>query len=139
MNKPITQINIEATVRAPIEKVWSLWTEPEHITQWNFASSDWQCPRATNDLKVGGTFSSRMEAKDGSFGFDFEGVYDEVIPCKKIVYTMGDGRKVTSTFTSQGGATQVMTVFDAEADNSLEMQKSGWQAILNNFKSYAEK
>jgi uncharacterized protein YndB with AHSA1/START domain len=133
-----SKIKIEATISAPSQKVWSYWTKPEHITKWNFASDDWQCPKASNDLKVGGKYAARMEAKDGSFGFEFEAVYDEVIEQKKLNYTMGDGRKVTTTFEPVGDKTKVTTVFDAEKENSEEMQKSGWQAILNNFKKYAE-
>jgi uncharacterized protein YndB with AHSA1/START domain len=132
-------IRIEATVSAPSTKVWSAWTQPEHITQWNFASPDWHCPKASNDLKVGGKFTSRMEAKDGSFGFDFEGIYDEVVDQKKIVYSMADGRKVTTTFEPQGNNTKVVTVFDQESENPEELQRNGWQAILNNFKNHAEK
>jgi len=123
INKP--QITIEATINAPVEKVWKLWTGPEHIVKWNNASDDWHTTRAENDLRPGGKFLSRMEAKDGSFGFDFGGVYDEVITNKLISYTIGDGRKV-------------ITVFEAESQNPIEMQRGGWQAILNNFKKYAE-
>jgi len=133
-----SKIKIEATVAAPLQKVWEAWTKPEHITKWNFASDDWQCPWAKNDLRVGGKYAARMEAKDGSFGFEFEAIYDEVVDQKKITYTMGDGRKATTDFENLGGKTKVTTVFDAETQNSEEMQKGGWQAILNNFKKYAE-
>lgn len=133
-----SKIKIEATVGAAPNKVWSMWTKPEHITKWNFASPDWQCPTATNDLKVGGKYSARMEAKDGSFGFDFTAIYDEVVDQKKLTYTMEDGRKVTTTFEPVGDKTKVTTVFDAEKSNPEDFQKAGWQAILNNFKSYAE-
>ena len=133
-----SKIQIEATIAAPVSKTWSYWTEPKHITQWNFAAPEWQCPKASNDLKVGGKYFARMEAKDGSFGFDFEATYNEVADQKKIVYTMLDGRKVTTTFEPQGSSTKVVSVFDAEKENSEEMQKNGWQAILNNFKSYTE-
>ncbi|MGE3975524.1 MAG: SRPBCC family protein [Bdellovibrionales bacterium] len=133
-----SKIKIEAIVSAPVEKVWIYWTKPEHITKWNFAVDDWQCPSATNDLQVGGIYKARMEAKDGSFGFDFEAVYDEVIPQKKLTYTMADGRQATTHFESVGNQTKVTTVFDAEKQNSEEMQKGGWQAILNNFKKYVE-
>jgi uncharacterized protein YndB with AHSA1/START domain len=134
----MTKITIEALIRADRKKVWTAWTEPKHITQWNFASPDWQCPKASNDLRVGGKYAARMEAKDGSFGFDFEATYDEVLPEKKLTYTMGDGRKVTTTFEEVNGETKVVTVFDAENENPVEMQKGGWQAILNNFKAHAE-
>lgn len=133
-----TKIQIEAAVGAPIHKVWKCWTAPEHITNWNFAIPEWHCPKATNDLRVGGKYFARMEAKDGSFGFDFEAVYDEVIPHEKIAYSMADGRKVTTTFSTDGNSTFVRTIFDAEKQNPEEMQKSGWQSILNNFKKYAE-
>lgn len=105
---------------------------------WNNASDDWHTPHAENDLRKGGKFLSRMEAKDGSFGFDFEGVYDEVIENEKIEYTTSDGRKVTTTFKETGGVTNVSTTFEAETENSVELQRDGWQAILNNFKKYTE-
>jgi uncharacterized protein YndB with AHSA1/START domain len=133
-----TIITVEATLNAPIEKVWDCWTNPEHITKWNFASDDWHCPKAENDLRAGGKMNSRMEAKDGSFGFDFEAIYDEVTKHKKITYTMGDGRKATTTFKNSTGNTVVTIVFDAENENPAEMQQGGWQAILNNFKKYTE-
>jgi uncharacterized protein YndB with AHSA1/START domain len=133
-----TKITVEATVSADKKKVWDYWTKPEHITKWNFASDDWHCPRAENDLRAGGKFSSRMEAKDGSFGFDFGGVYDEVIDQKRISYTMGDGRQATTEFEGQGNKTKVTTTFDAENQNPVEMQRGGWQAILNNFKKHVE-
>lgn len=132
------KITIQSTINAPIAKVWEFWTAPDHITKWNFASDDWHCPRAENDLKVGGTLKSRMEAKDGSFGFDFEATYDEVVDQKKIIYTMSDGRKVDNVFEDLGDSTKVTTVFEAEGENPVEMQRDGWQAILNNFKAYAE-
>ena len=134
-----SKIKIEATISAAPSRVWAFWNKPEHITKWNFASDDWHCPKASNDLRVGGKYSARMEAKDGSFGFDFDVIYDEVVDQKKISYTMGDGRKVTTEFESLGDKTKITTVFDAEKQNSAEMQKNGWQAILNNFKKYAEK
>ncbi|MEO9004387.1 MAG: SRPBCC family protein [Ginsengibacter sp.] len=133
-----TTITIEATVKAPAAKVWSYWTKPEHIIKWNQASDDWHTTKAENDLRQGGKFSSRMEAKDGSFGFDFGGIYDEVKESEYIEYTMDDGRKVNVSFTSRSGETQVVETFEAENTNSLEMQKSGWQAILDNFKKYTE-
>jgi uncharacterized protein YndB with AHSA1/START domain len=133
------KIIIEATVSAGPQKVWSYWTKPEHITKWNFATNDWQCPKATNDLKVGGKYSARMEAKDGSYGFEFEAIYDEVVEGKKMTYTMEDGRQVTTQFEDLGGKTKVTTTFDAETINSEKAQKEGWQAILNNFKNYSEK
>ena len=133
-----TVITVENVINAPLEKVWEFWTKPEHIIQWCYASDDWHAPRAENDLREGGTFSSRMEAKDGSMGFDFGGVYDVVKKHEYIEYTIGDGRKVDITFTPQGNSTKVVENFEAESQNPVEMQKGGWQAILDNFKKYAE-
>lgn len=132
------KITVEATIKGDLQKIWRYWTQPNHITKWNFASDEWCCPKAENDLRVGGKLSSRMEAKDGSFGFDFEGVYDEVFDHEKITYTMPDGRVSTTRFKSLGEHVEVTTIFDAEAQNSIAMQREGWQAILNNFKSYVE-
>ena len=131
-------ITVETTVNVPVARAWELWTQPEHITKWNAASEDWHTPRATNDLREGGTFTARMEAKDGSFGFDFEGVYDTIQINKRIEYTMADGRTVKVVFTPLDGATKVTESFDAESEHSAEMQRSGWQAILDNFKKYVE-
>ncbi len=133
-----TVITIEATVNVPVEKVWDVYTNPKHITQWNHASDDWHSPSAENDLRPGGTFSYRMEAKDGSFGFDFGGVYDEVKPNELLSYTIGDGRTVKNVFAKDGDTTKVTVTFEAENVNPIEMQRGGWQAILNNFKKYAE-
>lgn len=133
-----TQITVATSISADVKKVWDYYTMPEHITKWNFASDDWHCPNVNNDLRTGGKYSARMEAKDGSFGFDFNVVYDEVIPQQKIVYTMEDGRKASIAFESVGNATTITVVFDAEKINPAEMQQGGWQAILNNFKKYTE-
>lgn len=133
-----TTITIESTVNAPVEKVWQYWSSPEHITKWNSPSADWHTPRAENDLRIGGKFFARMEAKDGSMGFDFGGVYDAVETNKLIEYTMSDNRKVKVTFTANGNETTVVETFDAETTNSIEMQRAGWQAILDNFKKYTE-
>lgn len=133
-----TRITISANIAATIEQVWDYWTLPEHITKWNFASDDWHCPVAQNDLREGGRYSARMEAKDGSFGFDFEAVYDEIIPKQRIVYTMEDGRSVRTEFEDLDGTTKVTTIFEAETENPVDMQREGWQAILNNFKNYTE-
>ena len=133
-----TKITIEAVINADAKKVWDCYTKPEHITKWNFASDDWQCPSAENDLRVGGKYKARMEAKDGSFGFDFEAVYDEVIDQKKFEYTMPDGRHVITSFENIGDKTKVVITFDAEKMHPVEFQQQGWQAILNNFKKYAE-
>lgn len=131
-------ITVETTVLKPVGDVWEYWNEPQHITKWCAASDDWHAPAAENDLRVGGRFTTRMEAKDGSFGFDFGGVYEEVRRNEFISYTMEDGRKVAITFISQGNDTKVIETFDAETTNSVEMQKAGWQAILDNFKKYSE-
>ncbi len=132
------KITIEALINAPVEKVWELWNSPEHITQWNAASEDWHTPRASNDLQPGGQLSSRMEAKDGSFGFDFIGTYTEVVPQSLLTYVLEEQRSVTVTFSSKGDQTLVVETFDAEKTNSVDMQRAGWQAILDNFKKYAE-
>jgi uncharacterized protein YndB with AHSA1/START domain len=132
------KVTVETTVHAPVEKVWKYWTEPVHITKWNTASDDWHTPFAENDLKAGGKFLSRMEAKDGSFGFDFSGVYDEVRMNEGISYTLDDGRKVNITFIGQENETKIIETFDAENSNPIEMQEKGWQAILDNFKKYTE-
>ncbi|MEO6287340.1 MAG: SRPBCC family protein [Dyadobacter sp.] len=133
-----TIITVEATVNAPVEKVWEAWSSPEHIVKWNSASDDWHTTKAENDLRTGGAFSSRMEAKDGSFGFDFGGVYDEVKEHELITYTLGDERKVEIHFKDLGGKTLVTESFDAEGTNPVEMQRSGWQAIMDSFKKYTE-
>ncbi|MNY53127.1 hypothetical protein D3C86_1888570 [compost metagenome] len=118
--------------------MWAFWTEPQHITQWSFASDDWHAPTAENDLRAGGNFLTRMEAKDGSFGFDFGGVYDEVRTNEFISYTLGDGRKVAITFIAQEEGTKIIETFDVESTNPVEMQQAGWQAFLDNFKKYSE-
>ncbi|MCW3127076.1 MAG: Activator of Hsp90 ATPase 1 family protein [Bacteroidetes bacterium] len=133
-----TKITVETEVSAPVSKVWENWTGPEHIKQWCSASDDWHVPSATNDLKTGGEFHTRMEAKDGSFGFDFGGIYDEVKSNERIAYTMGDGRQVEVTFEKLGDQTKIVEVFDAEQQNSIDMQRGGWQSILDNFKRYTE-
>ncbi len=133
------QLTVNATIGADLQKVWDAWTQPDHITKWNFASDDWCCPNAENDLRTGGKYRARMEAKDGSFGFDFEAVYDEILMHQKITYTMADGRQSTTTFKSNGTTTEVSTTFEAETTNPIDMQQQGWQAILNNFKKYVER
>ena len=133
------QITIAATINAPVERVWEAYTTPADITQWNFASDDWWCPSAEADLRVGGAYKARMEAKDGSFGFDFEAVYEEVEPYKAVTMAMSDGRKARTTFEPAGNGTKVTTTFDAETQNSIDMQRDGWQAILDNFTRYVEK
>ena len=132
------KITIKTIINAPVEKVWTYWTEPEHIKKWNNASEDWHTTKAENDLRVGGKFISRMEAKDGSLGFDFGGIYDEVKVYDFISYTLGDERKVRITFVRSQDKTEITEEFQAENENSIEMQEMGWQAILDNFKRYTE-
>lgn len=133
-----TKITIEATVNAPVEKVWQVWNTPADIMQWNTPDPSWHTTSSENDLRANGSFKSRMEAKDGSFGFDFEGTYDNVELHKEIAYTMPDGRTATTLFDERDGKTTLTTTFDAESQNDPEFQKQGWQAILNNFVKYAE-
>lgn len=136
---PKTDITVEASVNAPVEKVWKYWNEPQHITRWAFASDDWHAPHAENDLRKDGKFKTTMAAKDGSVSFDFEGVYTRVEPNKAIEYTMSDGRKVKIVFVDMGNTTNITETFEAEDENSIEMQRGGWQTILDNFKKYTEK
>lgn len=137
-NKEKTKITVQTVINAPIGKVWKAWTNPEDIRRWNNASEDWHTTRVENDLKAGGKFLSRMEAKDGSDGFDFEGVYDVIIENERIEYTLGDERKVEITFTDRGDTTEIIETFEAESEYSHEMQQGGWQAILDNFRKYTE-
>ena len=134
-NKTIT---IETTINAPVEKVWKCWSTPEDIMNWNNASPDWHTPSAKNDLRQGGKFIARMEARDGSMGFDFGGTYSEVILHKNISFTLEDNRKVTVIFSSLANSTRVVESFEAESTNSEELQRTGWQSILDNFKKYVE-
>lgn len=136
MNKTI--ITVETSVNAPIEKVWQYWTEPKHITNWNFATDEWHSPYAENNLMVGGRFKSTMAAKDGSMSFDFGGTYTKVEENKTLAYTMDDNRTVLVEFTPTENGVSVKETFDAEETHSAEMQQQGWQAILNNFKNYTE-
>lgn len=131
-------LKVSAEVEVPVEKAWELFNTPEHIVNWNAASPDWHTPRASNDLRTGGSFSFRMEARDGSFGFDFAGEYTEVVPMTSFAYKMEDGRTARVEFHPIETGTLVITQFDAENSNPLEMQQNGWQAILDNFKRYAE-
>ena len=139
MDTENTAVTIGATIAAPLDQVWQMWTQPEHVTQWNHASDDWHCPRAANDLRPGGAFSFTMAAKDGSFSFDFGGVYDRVVEHRYLDSTLGDGRKWSVIFYAVGDETQVIETFETESENSVELQRGGWQAILNNFKAYAER
>ncbi|NUO74601.1 MAG: ATPase [Lysobacter sp.] len=132
------KITIETLVRADLDQVWTAWNTPEDIKQWNTASDDWHTTHSAVDLREGGKFVSRMEAKDGSFGFDFEGVYTRVVPQQAIEYRMGDGREVQSQFVERADGVLVTSTFDAESENPAEMQRAGWQAILDNFGRYVE-
>ena len=131
-------VTVEVTVNAPIDKVWKYWNEPEHIKQWYQASEDWHAPYAENDFRVGGKFKVTMAAKDDSFSFDFEGNYLHIKPHSIIKYSLGDGRQVKIVFTGEGEKTTITETFDAEDQNPVDMQRGGWQAILDNFKKYAE-
>lgn len=131
------KINIKATISADKQKVWDYYTQPEHITKWNFADPSWHCPSATNDLKVGGRYVARMEAKDGSFGFDFDAVYKEINQAESFTYEFG-GRLATVEFKEVNGQTELTITFDPETEHPIELQRNGWQAILDNFKKYTE-
>lgn len=133
-----TAITVRTTINAPVEEVWSRWTEPRHIVRWNNASGDWLTTYAINDLKPGGRFMSRMESLDGSEGFDFSGTYTKVETYRRIAYTMDDDRKAEVTFTPDGDRTIVDETFETEQTNPVELQRQGWQSILDNFRNYAE-
>lgn len=132
------RIHTQVHVSVPVEKAWEIWTTPEHIVNWNFASPDWRCPRAFNDLRPGGSFNYRMEAKDNSTGFDFYGTYDDVAEFFAIDYTLGDGRKVSIQFRTEGEGTLILQDFQPETENSKELQQLGWQSIMNNYKAHVE-
>lgn len=132
-------ITVSTTVHVPLATVWEKWTNPSDIIVWCTGHPDWHTPRAENDLTVGGKFVTRMEAKDGSMGFDFGGVYTVIEPMNRIEYAMDDGRKVIIVFTEKDGAVEIVESFDAETQNSEEMQRAGWQGILENFKNHVEK
>ncbi len=132
------KITVKTLIKADKEKVWNYYTHPEHITKWNFADPSWCCPSASNDLIIGGTYKARMEAKDGSIGFDFEAIYTEIQKGARFTYAFG-GRLATVEFKKVNGQTEVTIVFDPETENSMDLQRQGWQAILDNFKSYTEK
>lgn len=133
-----TKITVSAEIVAPVNQVWTAYSSPRHIVKWNCASPDWHTPSAKNELEPGGSFSYRMEAKDGSMGFDFEGVFQKVEPNESICYVMGDGREVTVEFDDLNEKTRVIVTFDAEEMNSEELQREGWQAILDNFKKHVQ-
>lgn len=133
-----TFVSVQAKINSPLEKVWKSWISPEDIIKWNYALDTWHTPYAENDLRVGGKFNYRMEAKDGSFGFDFWGIYDKIVLKKQIEYTLGDGRKVNVVFSSHKKTTDIVETFETESENPVDMQRNGWQAILNNFKKHIE-
>jgi uncharacterized protein YndB with AHSA1/START domain len=135
---PLAQVTVSTTVPLPPHLAWRAYTDAHAITQWNFANDDWHCPSANVDLRVGGAYLTRMEAKDGSFGFDFGGTYHEVDAPKALTLVLGDGRKSRTTFEATTEGSIVTTVFDAETENDVEMQQAGWQAILDNYRKYAE-
>lgn len=132
------KITVETTVAAPVETVWRAYTTPADIMQWNTASDDWHTTRASVDLREGGAFSSRMEAKDGSFGFDFAGTYTKVVPLSRLEYALGE-RAALVQFSPAGDGTHVSVTFDSEPSHSIEQQRVGWQAILDNFKRHVER
>jgi uncharacterized protein YndB with AHSA1/START domain len=133
----VAKITVNAMIHAPIEKVWDSYTNPKHIINWNFADPSWHCPSAENDMRIGGTYKARMEAKDGSFGFDFEAIYTEISQFKSFSYEFG-GRTATILFRDSDNQTDVIITFDPETENPIELQQGGWQMILNNFKAYTE-
>jgi uncharacterized protein YndB with AHSA1/START domain len=131
-------LTVQTRLNCSVARAWSAYTDPAAIVQWNFAAPEWHCPRAENDLRVGGALRSRMEAKDGSMGFDFEGTYTEVVPMERLAYALGDQRKVLATFRETGGVTELTVSFTPDSTFPAEYQIGGWQAILNNYKAYAE-
>lgn len=132
------KITVETAVKAPLQRVWEAWNNPEEIKRWNAASDDWHTPSSSVDLREGGKFSARMEAKDGSMGFDFEGTYTRIVPGKLIELRIGDGRQVSVAFREDAGRVLVRETFDAETQNPPEMQRQGWQAILDSFARHVE-
>lgn len=137
--RPTQTITVRAHINAPLQKVWDCFNLPEHIVNWNFASEDWHCPKSENELEVGKHFTATMASKNGEYSFDFGGTYTEVIPFKKINYSIdGDGRKVSVLFQEFDAKTLVTEIFEPESENSIELQRGGWQSILTNFKNYTE-
>ena len=132
------KITVETAVKADLDAVWDAWNSPEDIQRWNAASEDWHTPRSSVDLREGGRFCARMEARDGSTGFDFEGTYTRIVPRKLIEYRMSDGREVTIEFSEKAGRVHVRETFDAESENPPELQRDGWQAILDSFARHVE-
>lgn len=134
----IVNITIETLVRAPINLVWDTWNSPNHVVHWNHASDDWHSPKADNNFVVGGKFVYRMEAKDNSFGFDFSGTYEEIVDKKRVVTRLDDNRLVKTEFHVENDSVRIVETFEAEDQNSIELQREGWSAILNNYKLYTE-
>ncbi len=134
----LTSITVHTKISTPISKVWECWNNPKHVVNWNFASQDWECTSAENNLEVGGKFTYAMAAKDGSAGFNFEGKYLEINEPSRVSYELGDGRKVSVSFQEVDGQVEVAETFETEDENSVELQQSGWQSILDNFKNYVE-
>ncbi len=132
------KITVETTIDAPLDEVWRAWVEPRHIVRWNFAADDWHCPAAEIDLRPDGSFSYRMEARDGSMGFDFAGVFTAIEPRREIRFSLGDGRKVTVGFGESNDGVRVVETFEAEDELTAEQQRQGWQCILDNFKLHVE-
>ena len=131
-------ITVSTKINATVEKIWDYWSNPKHIANWTFATSDWHVPFVENDLQINGKFITRMEAKDGSFGFDFEGIYSNIIEYQFIEYHIIDGRKVSIQFIQNQDFVEIIESFDPENENTLELQQQGWQSILDNFKKYVE-
>lgn len=131
------KIKVQATMSADKQKVWDYYTKPEHITKWNYADPSWHCPTASKDMKIGGRYIARMEAKDGSFGFDFDATYTEIKEGDCFTYEFG-GRLATVEFKNKNEQTEMTVTFDPETENSIDLQSQGWQAILDNFKNYTE-
>lgn len=129
-------ISVQVEVKADFKILWVVYTEPSHIVHWNFASDDWCCPTAEVDLRAGGHYSARMEARDGSLGFDFEAIFEEIVPYERIIYRIADGRKVIINFNQDEGSTHLQVIFEAENHHSVDQQRDGWQSILENFKQY---
>ena len=134
----IVNITIETLVHAPINLVWDTWNSPNHVVHWNHASDDWHSPKAENNFVVGGKFVYRMEAKDNSFGFDFSGTYEEIVDKKRVVTRLDDNRLVKTEFHVENDSVRIVETFEAEDQNSIELQRVGWSAILNNYKLYTE-
>ena len=134
----MTKLTVETLARADLDSVWTAYSDPDDITQWNSPDPSWHSPRSRVDLREGGAFSTRMEAKDGSAGFDFEGTYTKVVPNERIEYRMSDGREAIVRFTKEPDGTRVRVDFDPESENPIEMQQQGWQAILDSFGRYVK-